>query len=206
MLWVPFLAAVEGVVDEAVVKRLIADAGGIPGAVHGKNGKSQLRHRIVGYNSAARRCPWVVLVDLVREEECAPPLRQAWLPQPAEWMCFRVAVRETEAWLLVDHDRIARFLRVRMSLVPDDPEALDDPKAMLVDLARRSRKRDVREDMVPRAGSGRTVGPAYSSRLIEFATDRVSGWRPDVAATRADSLARCRRCLSDLAARWRKRN
>lgn len=157
---VPFLAAVEGVVDEAVVKRLIADTGGIPGAEYGKKGR----------------------------------------------MCFRVAVRETEAWLMADCERLAQFLGVRRSWIPGDPEAVDDPKTTLVDLARRSRRRDIREDMVPRAGSGRSVGPAYNSRLIEFATDRLRGWRPDVAAAGADSLARCRRCIDDLMRRWETRN
>ena len=53
----------------------------------------------------------------------------------------------------------------------------------------------VRQDMVPREGSGRTEGPAYTSRLIEYATDR---WRPDVAVRRADSLRRAVACLQRL--------
>jgi hypothetical protein len=36
----------------------------------------------------------------------------------------------------------------------------------VVELARYSRRRDIREDMVPRPGSGRSVGAAYTSRLI----------------------------------------
>jgi ribosomal protein L25 (general stress protein Ctc) len=36
-------AAVEGIVDEAVARRLIREAGGIPGPVYGKNGKQHLR-------------------------------------------------------------------------------------------------------------------------------------------------------------------
>jgi hypothetical protein len=35
------------------------------------------------------------------------------------------------------------------------------------------------------------VGPAYSSRLIEFALDEAEGWRPEIAARRSDSLRRC---------------
>jgi hypothetical protein len=96
-------------------------------------------------------------------------------------------VREVEAWLLADADRIAEFLRVAGSRVPRDPEALVDPKAAMVGLARASRRRDIREDMVPRQESGRPVGPAYASRLIEFAS---SFWRPDVAARQSDSLRR----------------
>ena len=46
--------------------------------------------------------------------------------------------------------------------------------------------------MVPRDGSGRSVGPAYASRMIEY----VEGfWRPEVAAHRADSLRRAIACV-----------
>ncbi|MCL6508155.1 MAG: hypothetical protein K6T59_14155, partial [Bryobacteraceae bacterium] len=84
-------AAVEGIVDEAVVRRLIAFTGGHPGPVYGKNGKGALRQKINGYNNAARHVPWVVMVDLNSEADCAPRLFQDWLPTPAPQLCFRVA-------------------------------------------------------------------------------------------------------------------
>ena len=67
-------AAVEGIVDEAVARKLIVGAGGRPGTIYGKNGKPFLRRQIQGYNSAARHLPWMVLVDLDHDAECAPPL------------------------------------------------------------------------------------------------------------------------------------
>ena len=76
-------AAVEGIVDEAVVRTLIAHAGATPGPVYGKQGKSFLRQRIAGYSNAARWTPWIVLVDLNHDGDCAPPLRATWLAQPA---------------------------------------------------------------------------------------------------------------------------
>ncbi len=188
-------AAVEGMVDEAVVRKLIAHAGGEPGAVYGKNGKPALRQRINGYNHAARHAPWIVLVDLDHEAECAPPLCQAWLQAPAPDLCFRVAVREIEAWLMADAETLAAFLGVARSRIQARPEDSDQPKAAMVNLARRSRRRAVREDMVPREGSGRSVGPAYTSRLIEFVE---TCWRPVVAAQRAESLRRAIACLERL--------
>lgn len=175
-------AGVEGLVDEAVVRHLILEVGGRPHAVYGRNGKEHLRRQVQGYNHAARRQPWVVLVDLNAEAECAPPLVEDWVPDPAPHLCFRVAVREVEAWLLADAERMARFLSVPPARVPREPESLADPKRSLVDLARASRRRDIREDMVPRPASGRPIGPAYTSRLIEFARDPEAGWRPGVAA------------------------
>lgn len=173
-------AAVEGSLDEAVVCRLISHVGGEPGTVYGKNGKPFLKDRIGGYNNAARHVPWVVLVDLDAQEGCAPPVRAAWLPSPAPRMCFRVAVRAVEAWLLADAESLTRFLRIPRGKIVADPESLDHPKRTMVNLARLSRRRDIREDMVPREGSGRTAGPAYTSRLVEYVTGR---WRPDAAGS-----------------------
>lgn len=181
-------AAVEGITDEAVVQRLVEHVGAHVGAVYGKNGKPTLRQKMNGYNNAARHAPWIVVADLDRDHDCAPELVSAWVPQPSELMCFRVAVRAVEAWLLADGDAVATFLGVARTAIPStSPDDLDDPKRTLVDLARQSRRREIREDMVPRPESGRSVGPAYASRLIEFAT---STWRPHVAAERSESLRR----------------
>jgi hypothetical protein len=192
---VPISAAVEGIVDEAVVRRLIACAGGHPGPVYGKNGKAALRLRITGYNNAAMHAPWIVLVDLNTDADCAPPLRHDWLPTSARQLCFRIAVRQVEAWLMADAETLAGYLGVGRHTIPSDPEALPNAKAEMVNLARRSRRSAIRQDMVPRTGSGRPVGPAYASRLIEYAE---TYWRPEVAARYADSLRRAIDCLRRL--------
>lgn len=187
--------------DEAVVTRLISECGGTPGPVYGKNGKASLKARLLGYNNSAKYRPWVVLVDLDHEADCAPALCAMWLPQRSHKMCFRVAVREVETWLLADRERLAKFLSVPLTRLPANPESEDDPKQVLVSLAAGSRRKDIRDDMVPRSGSGRPVGPAYTSRLMEFINVSPSGWRPNIAAQRCDSL---RRCLESLGAMVRK--
>lgn len=189
--------AVEGITDEAVALRLVDHAGGRPGAVYGKAGKSKIRQHIRGYENAARHAPWLVLVDLDQDKECAPALRSVWVPRPPPLLCFRIAVRAVEAWLLADRERLAGFLGVSQGKLPEQPDLLGDPKRALVDIARASRKSAVRADMVPRELSGRSVGPAYSSRLIEFATTQ---WRPDVAACRSESLRRALACVRHLVA------
>jgi hypothetical protein len=114
-------AAVEGLVDEAVVRRLIIEAGGYPGTIYGKRGKPFLRQTIAGYNNAARHSPWVVLVDLDHDAECAPPFCDDWVPDPARYLCFRVAVREVEAWLMGDSESLASFLSVARGAIPMTP-------------------------------------------------------------------------------------
>ena len=192
---VTICAAVEGRVDEAVVRKLVACAGGHPGTVYGKNGKDAVRQKINAYNNAAMRTPWVVLVDLNRDANCAPALRQSWLARPAPQLCFRVAVPQVEAWLMADAEKLAGYLGVAKREIPANPEALLNAKAEMVNLARRSRRKEIRRDMVPRTGSGRSVGPAYTSRMVEYAE---CYWRPEVAAQRADSLRRAIECLRRL--------
>lgn len=192
------LAAVEGDADEAVLSRLAERAGLILGTIYGRKGKGYLRDRIKQYNHAAQHYPWVVLVDLDTDADCAPELKGSWLPSVVPQMCFRVAVRAVESWLLADREKFSRFLGVPLSHVPQDTDALPDPKATVISLAQRSGRPAIREDMVPRSGGGRREGPLYTARLIEFVHDTSSGWRPDVAASRSDSLLRCCRALDNL--------
>lgn len=187
--------AVEGDVDASVVRRLLAGVGASEGPVHVAGGKENLLNGLAGYNNAATRTPWLVLIDLDRDADCVPPIRQQWMPVPAEHMCFRVAVRMVESWLLADRERFARFLGVSAARLPREPDDVDDPKGVVVALARHSRRRDIREELVPRVGSGRRVGALYPSRLIEFAS---GSWRPEEARGRSDSLDRCLLRLGEL--------
>ena len=191
--------AVEGTLDEVVLRKLAEDVGLSVGRVFGRNGKSHLKAIIDGYNRAARFSPWIVLVDLDNDFECAPSLRTEWLSAPAEHMCFRVAVREIESWLLADRGGIAAFLGVPRSRIPRTVDDLDDPKETLINLARGSRRRAIREDMVPRPGSGASVGPAYTSRMSEFVGKQGRGqWQPSSAVEVSPSLSRCIRALAEL--------
>ena len=192
-------AAVEGPTDEAVVRRLLVECGLPEPRVYGRQGRAAIRKSLEGYNAAAKLSPWVVLVDLDTDAECVPTLVADWLPSPSVPMCFRVAVREVEAWLLADAKRLSAFLSVSPARLPHAPDTVEHPKEFVVNLARRSRQRAVREDMVPRPPSGRSVGPAYGSRLSEFVTEGRVGWRPDVAAQASPSLRSCLRALRRLA-------
>lgn len=188
-------AAVEGDLDEAVLRRLIREAGAGLGSVYGKQGKQKLEKQIRGYNNAARPYhPWVVLVDL-DNDECPQALRRAWLPTASQHLCFRVAVRSIESWLLADGEAISGFLAADPARVPLLPDAEPHPKRTLVEIARGSRRPEIQRDMVPKPQSGRQVGPAYSSRLRDYIEDH---WRPDVAALHSDSLKRCRSRLREL--------
>lgn len=191
----PTRYAVEGTPDEEVLKRLAKELDIKLGVCYGKEGKLYLRKRINSFNQYARFYPFIVLADLDNEHQCAPDLKTEWIPNPAQYMCFRVAVIEIESWLLADRENIAKFLSVSKSIVPTHPEMLSDPKQEMVNLARKSRRRSIKEDMIPRPGSGRNIGSAYNSCLIEFIRNY---WSPEIASQKSDSLNRCIKRLREL--------
>lgn len=195
--------AVEGPSDEVVLRRIVNGLGAHVHRVQIQNGKTNLRRALPGYNAAAQRDPWLVLVDLDQEFECPALLVGDWLPTPSVHMRFRVVVRQIESWLLADAERFATFFSVKRSAIPDVPDELADAKASLLRVVESSRRRAVREDMLPRLRSGRRVGAAYTSRLMEFASNAAEGWRPDVAATRSPSLSRCLTRLDQLIEMYR---
>lgn len=184
--------------DEAVLRRLVQEAGGTIGKIYGRRGKGHLLQQVKAYNYAARVSPWVVLMDFDREAQCLPSFRRQVLPEPEPRLCFRLAVRSIESWLLADRERFAAFFDINPSILPLSPDELSDPKRSLVELARRSRRREIRESLVPRPESGRSVGPGYTPWMIQYAQNASQGWRPSVAVAASNSLSRARACLRRL--------
>ena len=195
-----FEAAVEGDLDEAVLRRSALHLGMELGNVYGRQGKSHLESSIGGYNEAAKRWPWTVLVDLDESHLCPAELRSAWLPNEAPFMCLRVAVRQVEAWLLADTSSAAALLGVKRSLLPADPDSEPDAKRTFVELADKSTRGNIREALVPPEGARRKVGPLYNAILRAFVASR---WNPEEAASRSDSFNRCLGALDALRGRWR---
>lgn len=180
----PYISgAVEGVSDEAVLRRLVIVHGADIHRVQVQHGKPNLRRALPGYNNAAARDPWLVFVDLDAEFDCAPALVTDWLPAPSRYMRFRVVVRQIEAWLLADGERFAAFFSVPEHRIPTAPDTLTNARMELLRVIGHSTKRAIRDDMLPRPRSGRQVGPAYTSRLIEFVTNEDTGWRADELRT-----------------------
>ncbi|MEU9607732.1 hypothetical protein [Streptomyces sp. NPDC048057] len=191
------MIAVEGISDEGAVRSILRECGLSVNMVQGKGGKSSLLKKLPAYNQAARFMPWFVLVDMDSVDDCVVANVREWLPAPAEQMVFRVAVTELESWLLADREAVADFLGVSASKVPRNPDLLQDPKQEIINLARKSRRRDVREGLVPRPSSGASVGPTYASDIRDFG---FRLWRPRVAAEESPSLARCLQRVEQLAA------
>ncbi|OPY52801.1 MAG: hypothetical protein A4E49_01754 [Methanosaeta sp. PtaU1.Bin112] len=153
---------------------------------HGR-GFGYLKRNISGFNKASKGMPYLILTDL-DDKECAPIMIQEWLPETkSPNLIFRVAVREVESWLLADGPGFARFLGVSTKKVTAKPDDLPDPKACLINLARKSIKRSIREDLVPKQGSTAKQGPAYNECLASFVQE---SWNPSNARRSSPSLER----------------
>jgi hypothetical protein len=195
----PLPVAVEGAIDEAVMLRVLECAGLPLEPIWVARGKSRLDARLPAFNNAARHGgPRLVVRDLGHDAACPGQLVETLLPGKCERLCLRIAVREIESWLMADAEALGRFLGVSPGIIAKAPECLDRPKAEMVSLARRSNRAVVRRAMIPDPASGRSVGPAYESCMIEFAQRH---WSPERALrdNRAPSLNRTYarlRCLA----------
>jgi hypothetical protein len=150
---------IEGDTDRPVVEKLAAEAGLEVGEVLDMGGKSQLDLNVSAFNKAARGSPWLVLRDLDADQPCAPNLLRALLARPSPWMCFRIAVREVESWLLADTEAISEFLKVPIQRVPLEPDAQADPSRTPVQLAAGRRARKYGGHLCPDPGAPRPSGP-----------------------------------------------
>jgi len=177
----------EDVLSGAVIGKILAASRQtyLVGFRYSSGGSGWIKKRIDGFNHAAKGMPYFVLTDL-DTSECAPVLVRQWLSAPRHPnLLLRVAVREVEAWLLACRESFAAFLSVPESRIPADVEGIPNPKELVVNLARRSRKRDIREDIAPQEGSTAKVGPDYSGRLTSYVERH---WDPMIAKEHSPSL------------------
>jgi len=185
---------VEGYPDEVACRKLCEFMGIRINRVFNKRGKNRLDKSLGGYNedSLYRQRYWLALRDLDRDAGCAFQLIEQLVPEKSPYFLLRIPVRAIETWFMSDSERLCAFLAISQSKISLVPERIEYPKLEMVNLARKSRRRNIREDMVPIQGSKHDEGPAYASRLAEFAENH---WRPEIAERTSDSLARCIRRL-----------
>ena len=185
---IPVKLAVEDQLSEAILHAILDQLGGYAvGAVHSRGGYGYLKKSIQAWNRAAAHGPWIVLTDLDKAP-CPLALIADWLGSPPHPnLLFRVAVREVESWVIADRPGFANFLQVSEKLLPEHPDETADPKAALIEAARKSRSRDLRVRIVPKNGSTATIGPEYNACLCEFVGRH---WRAGYAAKHSPSLRR----------------
>jgi hypothetical protein len=199
---IPLHLAIEDELSELVIRKLLSGTGRdyFVGSVFGGGGLAYLKKRANNWNAAAAAgTPFLLLTDL-DSNQCPSRLIGDWLDfKPHANLIFRVAVREVESWLLADRVGLSRFLGISDVHTPLRPDELPDPKLTLVNLARRSRVRAVRESIVPRRGSTAVQGPDYNGCLRDFVRNR---WNRNAASLRSPSLARAWNRLMGFEPQW----
>jgi hypothetical protein len=152
------------------------------------NGCEYIKKRMPSYLAASKIIPFVILLDS-DNEECAKRMLDELVPIRSRHNGFllRIAVREVESWLLSDHQGISTFFGISPTIIERQPENLLDAKEYLVNLARRSHKREIVEGIVPQAGTSAKQGPRYNQTLQPFVQ---SIWNITAAAKRSESLYR----------------
>lgn len=182
------IVASEDALIDKIIKRILLDQGGSAESLVSlcAGGKQKLQSRLP---SLIRSCSGglkvVLCVDLDMEP-CVVRLRNAWFPHGVPTsMVFAVAIREADAWLLADPG-IVDYLQSRAA-APGSPGSIQDPKSALINIAKRSRSRAIREEMVVQEGALARVGPGYNRILGDF----VSGaWNYALAAEVCPDLGR----------------
>jgi hypothetical protein len=184
------IVAVEDALSEAVVRKLIAITR--PdlniSVVLGKRGRGYIQTKARDLNKTARSVPVFILADLDRPVPCPFDLINQWLPPfRAPGLLVRVAVMEVESWVMAHREAFASHLGVPLHRIPPDTDTIARPKEFVVGLARMSKRKTIREDLVPSAGSTSAVGPAFNTTVSRFVTEM---WDPGAASTASPSLRR----------------
>lgn len=195
---IPLVLAVEDLLQEEILRRMLQqiERPFFPGPCYMRGGFGYLKKKVAGFNEAAKGTPFLVLTDLDLDKgPCASDLMASWLAGPRHPnLIFRVAVHAVESWILADRVAFSRFLGVGADLIPSHLDEVDRPRKLLLELARRSRRRALREAIVPRPTSTAPFGPGYNGVLAEFLR---SSWRLAEARSHSHSLDRAARALEN---------
>lgn len=157
--------------------------------------KQRIQSTISNINKACHGFPYLVLTDQDTGRDCPPGQIERWIRGGVHPnLLYRFATMEVESWVMAHRECFARFLSVSSKKIPRHPDEIPQPKEFLINLARKSRKRRLREDLVPAPGATSKVGPDYNGRLCEFVQNH---WRAEIAAEYSPSLARALRRLRE---------
>ena len=182
------ILAIEDRLSDAVATKILEKFGIEIVKRIGFQGKSDLERKARELNRAANGITVFMLTDLDSPRDCPPRLVRSWIRGTLNpKFFFRVAVMEVESWVMADRMGFAAFLSVPLHRIPSPTDNILNPKEFLLSLARRSKKRAVREALVPAQGATLSVGNEYNTLLSEFVREH---WDLERAASASPSLKR----------------
>lgn len=198
---IPINLVFEDTLSEAVLKEMLKQSQRpfSVGNCLNQRGYGKIKKIISGLNYAAKGMPYLVLTDL-DNAECPLVIISEWLTQPKHPnLLFRIAVKEVEAWLLAHREAFAEFLGISVSLIPANVDEIPDPKQLLIYLAKKSKKRNLRDAIVPDRHSTAKIGKDYNGQLIQFVQNN---WQVEAAQVNSRSLQRAMNALINFQPIW----
>lgn len=158
-------------------------------------GVTRLRADLARYARVASHA-YPVLCIADTDGQCALHLRRAWIARAPSGLMLRLAVPEAESWVMADAGAFARGFAVPEGKVPRKPDEIADPKSVVLGLARRSKRRPVRDEVISPLDPTKP-GSGYNLHLCALVK---TGWRAAVAAESSPSLRRALAALQALGA------
>lgn len=198
---IPIAVATEDELSEALALRLVSEVR-TPHQVTlklRKGGFGYLQSKMDSWCQLAQQQVVLVLTDLDRAA-CPVEFRDKWLGNrgvPAN-LLLRVAVRESESWVLADHIAMRELIGAK-GVLPPYPDTLPEPKQTLLGLAKGA-PRSVREELIKAIDGNLSQGLGYNARLTHWVNTQ---WSPKRAAERSPSLARARVRIREVAAAFK---
>lgn len=187
---IPINLVFEDILSEAILKVMLQQSQRPFSVQNSYNcrGFGKIKKQILAYNNAAQSTPYLVLTDLDRAE-CPLIIINTWFQTKSKHsnLLFRIAVREVEAWLMADREAFAKFLGISIDLIPTDIDNIADPKTNLINLVKKSKKRQLKDSIVPAKNSTAKIGKDYNGPLIEFVQQY---WQVTKAEINSPSLRR----------------
>lgn len=180
---------VEGELEYFVARKILLFCGHQIGTPYKKQGSGNIQKQAYIYANLVQGDVGVlVLTDFMDTKcPCATQALKVYRHEkrmPSNFI-IRFAVPELESWLLADRANFSNLLGVSPAKLPAQPDTLSDPKKTIGQLARLSRKKDIKEDLVTSSGrQGRRYIPLMQ-RFVE------KEWDIEAAMKASSSLARC---------------
>ncbi|MGY1488238.1 hypothetical protein ACW4YW_02405 [Methylobacillus pratensis] len=156
-------------------------------------GITNLRKNLARYTQIANLFPVLCIADT--DGRCVLDAHKQAAPTgvPAQFH-LRFAIPEIESWLMADKHALAEFLQVSETIIPDNPDEIQDAKRVILNVVFRSKQRHLRQEMISTNDRSKP-GTGYNVHLRDFA---AHCWRPLIALERSPSLARTVNRLNEM--------